>query len=147
MEEMKEEDILEKEQEAKDALNQRIHHLTARIIVTSGILPSIRNWKNLHLLSSDSKPTRFFSNNLRWLRNTLPNIIGNIPIKETDWNKMEVMQKERSSEKILNSIIQLLGSVDSNEMQYKLILNLYQERLRENGKYKAKERASRMEAL
>ena len=60
---------------------------------------------------------------------------------------MEVMQKERSSEKILNSIIQLLGSVDSNEMQYKLILNLYQERLRENGKYKAKERASRMEAL
>ena len=78
--------------------------------------------------------TRFFSNNLRWLRNTLPNIIGNIPIKETDWNKMEVMQKERSSEKILNSIIQLLGSVDSNEMQYKLILNLYQERLRENGK-------------
>jgi uncharacterized protein YaaN involved in tellurite resistance len=56
MKEMKEEDILEKEQEAKDALNQRIHHLTARIIVTSGILPSIRNWKNLHLLSSDSKP-------------------------------------------------------------------------------------------
>ena len=53
MNEMKEEDILEKEQEAKDALNQRIHHLTARIIVTSGILPSIRNWKNLHLLSSD----------------------------------------------------------------------------------------------
>ena len=50
---------------------------------------------------------------------------------------MEVMQKERSSEKILNSIIQLLGSVDSNEMQYKLILNLYQERLRENGKYKS----------
>ena len=53
MKEMKQEDILEKEQEAKDALNQRIHHLTARIIVTSGILPSIRNWKNLHLLSSD----------------------------------------------------------------------------------------------
>ena len=120
----------EDEEEKGKKITRRIRHLIGRIVVTSGILPAIRSWNDLHLISSDNKPSaRYFPFNIRWLRNVLPNIIGNIYEKERDWNKMEIMQKERCSIQILNSVTQLLGTVDSNEMQSKLILNLYQERM------------------
>jgi len=113
-------------------LPSRVRHLLARILVTSCVLPAVRNWKDLHLLSSDTKPSPSFSSNIRWLRVILPIIIGNLSIPENDWNKIIVMQKERCAQQVSNSVSSMLGSVDGSEMANRLTINLYQDRLREN---------------
>jgi hypothetical protein len=109
----------------------RLRFLMARIVVTSCVLPGLRKWRELGLVSAKTTPSRKFSTNLSWLRGVLPEIVSNDPkMGEYEWSKLIVMLKNRSAIQTENAMAQLLAGNDLGDIQYRLVLDLYRERLR-----------------